>query len=312
MLKSIMLKLILQIVIIINLYGNEPISPIPLHNHINLEKAILGKALFFDTRLSKDNTTACVNCHDVSHGGADSNRVSIGFNGKEGNIQSPTVFNAKYNFKQFWNGRANNLYEQIDGPINNPVEHNMNAKMLEKKFNKLKKYKRKFLQIYGEPKIKYRYIVDAIVEFEKALTTPNSKFDKFLRGEDTLTKKEKNGYKLFKQYGCITCHNGINIGSNSFQRMGTFLKYKSIKKYPDRETITHKKVHNNVFKVPTLRNINLTAPYFHDGVTKTLKEAIITMAKYNLGIELLDEEVKDLTLFLNTLEGEKPKILDSK
>ena len=306
-----MLKFILFTSIIISLYAQEPISPIPLESGVNRDKAKLGKELFFDTLLSKDNSVACVNCHDVSQGGADSNVVSIGFNGKKGNIQSPTVFNARYNFKQFWNGRAKNLYEQVDGPINNPVEHNLDSKIVEQRVNNSKLYKKRFSDIYGISKIKYTHIVDAIVEFEKGLITPNAKFDKYLRGEIDLSDNEKNGYKLFKQYGCITCHNGINIGSNSFQKMGTFIEYKSKNSYPDKESITNKQIHYNVFKVPTLRNINLTAPYFHDGSAKTLTEAIDAMAKHNLGVELSKKEKKNLIDFLNTLEGEKPAILES-
>jgi len=306
-----MFKLLIFISIIINLYANEPISPIPLDSGIDIEKAKLGKILFFDTILSKDNSTACVSCHDVFQGGADSNIVSKGFNGMSGNIQSPTVLNARYNFKQFWNGRVDTLSEQVDGPIHNPVEHNLDSKLLEERLNNSKLYKELFLNIYKKFNIEYKDIVDAIVEFEKGLITPNSKFDKYLRGEIKLTKDEKNGYKLFKQYGCITCHNGINIGSNSFQKMGTFIEYESKNSYPDKEAITNKKIHHNVFKVPTLRNINLTAPYFHDGAAKTLKEAISIMAKHNLGVELSDDEIADLTLFLITLEGDKPKILES-
>jgi len=311
MLECEMLKLLLAILIFINLYADEPISPIPLDSGIDIEKAKLGKILFFDTILSRDNSTACVSCHDVFKGGADSRVVSFGFHGKKGNIQSPTVFNARYNFKQFWNGRVDTLAQQVNGPINNPVEHNMNPKLVEDRLNKSTYYKELFYKTYHISNIKYKDVVNAIVEFEKGLITPNSKFDKYLRGEVKLTPDEKNGYTLFKQYGCITCHNGINVGSNSFQKMGTFIEYKTKKSYPDREAVVDKKMYHNVFKVPTLRNINLTAPYFHDGATKTLDEAINVMAKHNLGVELSKKEVKDLRLFLNTLEGEKPAILES-
>ncbi len=306
-----MFKISILLFTIINIYANEPISPIPLDSGIDIEKAKLGKKLFFDTILSKDNSTACVSCHDVSQGGADSNTVSTGFGGKKGNIQSPTVFNARYNFKQFWNGRVDTLAQQASGPLNNPVEHNMNPKIIEKRLNNSKIYKKLFSKIYNISNIKYRYVIDAIVEFENGLITPNSKFDRYLRGELQLTSDEKNGYKLFKQYGCITCHNGINIGSNSFQKMGTFIEYDTTANYPDKKAITNKKIHHNVFKVPTLRNINLTAPYFHDGVAKTLSEAINIMAKHNLGVELSKKEVSDLKAFLLTLEGEKPTILES-
>jgi cytochrome c peroxidase len=288
----------------------EPITPLPKSVVSDEKKVRLGMLLFQDPILSKDNSTACISCHDIYKGGADSRIVSKGFDGKSGNIQSPTVFNAKYNFKQFWNGRANNLLEQADGPINNPAEHNMNPQEIEERLNASKHYKTKFKEAYEVDTIKYDLVLNAIVEFENTLITPNSKFDKYLRGEEDLDKEEKDGYILFKQYGCITCHNGLNIGGNSFQKMGTFTEYKNEKKFPDRSEVTNK-TFKNVFKVPTLRNIKLTAPYFHDGSAKTLKEAIITMAKYNLGIELEDDEIKKIIKFLNTLTGEKPQILES-
>ena len=305
-----MIKLLLTLFCITISYSNEPISPIPLENNINIKKAKLGQELFFDPILSRDNSTSCFSCHNVYNGGADTKVVSTGFANRKGSIQSPTVLNAKYNFKQFWNGRANNLLEQADGPLNNPVEHNMNPKEIEKRLNDSANYKKKFYEVYGTSTILYKQVLDAIVEFENALTTPNSKFDKFLRGEIQLTKDEKDGYILFKQNGCITCHNGVNIGGNSYQKMGTFLEYQSNNDYPDKSKISNKLNYKNVFKVPTLRNINLTAPYFHDGSAKTLKDAINTMAKYNLGIQLEDKEVDKIAAFLKTLDGELPKILE--
>lgn len=286
----------------------EPIIPIPKSVYINNEKALLGKNLFMDTILSRDNSTACVSCHNIYEGGADIRVVSQGFEGRKGNIQAPTVFNARYNFKQFWNGRANNLTEQADGPINNPAEHNMNSQEVEKRLNNSNEYKKSFKKVYGVKHITYKLVLDAIVEFENALITPNCKFDKYLRFEVPLSEEEKEGYILFKQYGCITCHNGLNIGGNSFQKMGTFIEYKNKAKYPDRSDIIDKRFYN-VFKVPSLRNISKTAPYFHDGSAKTLEEAVRTMAIHNLGIELKDKEIDKIVKFLKTLTGEKPEIL---
>lgn len=291
-------------------YADEAIMPIPLNEPINLEKAKLGKELFCDPILSRDNSTACVSCHNIYSGGADERVVSKGFHGAKGNIQAPSVLNAKYNFKQFWNGRASNLLEQADGPINNPAEHNMNPKEVEARVNASQIYKKTFKAVYGTSSITYALVLDAIVEFENALTTPNSKFDKYLRGQENLTKEEQEGYTLFKQYGCITCHNGINIGGNSFQKMGTFIPYNSKIKFPDKSAITHNPEDVNVFKVPTLRNIALTAPYFHDGSADTLQEALATMSRHNLGIELSEKETATMILFLKTLTGESPKILE--
>lgn len=287
----------------------EPISPLPVKINYNEQKALVGKELFLDPLLSRDNSTACVSCHDIYSGGADSKVVSRGFQGRKGNIQAPTVFNARYNFRQFWNGRANNLIEQADGPLTNPAEHNMDKKTILQRLNGSKKYKQAFKKIYGVAIIQYQNVLDAIVEFENALVTPNSKFDKYLRGEITLDNDEKKGYILFKQYGCITCHNGLNIGGNSFQKMGTFIEYKTPKKYPDRSEVTHTEDFVNVFKVPTLRNITLTAPYFHDASAKNLTEAVKTMAHHNLGIDIKEKDINKIIAFLKTLEGEKPEIL---
>jgi cytochrome c peroxidase len=306
------MKTFILLLIAISIFAREPISPIPTNIEIDFNKAKLGQKLFFDTILSKDNSTSCLSCHNVFDGGADSNIVSSGFANKKGNIQSPTVLNSRYNFKQFWNGRARNLTQQADGPINNPAEHNMDAKTVENRINDSREYKKVFKLVYGTSHITYKQVLDAIVEFENALTTPNSKFDKYLRGETQLTKDEKEGYILFKQNGCITCHNGINVGGNSFQKMGTFLEYELKSDYPDRSKITNNPSHKNVFKVPTLRNISKTAPYFHDGSAKTLKEALGIMAKHNLGIKLEDEEVNKMIAFLKALDGDLPKILEEK
>jgi cytochrome c peroxidase len=273
-------------------------------------KALLGKKLFFEKALSKDNTVCCNSCHVLSEGGADKHQVSLGVMGRKGNIQSPTVYNARYNFKQFWNGRARNLKEQADGPINNPHEQDMSPYLIEKRLNASKMYKNLFKKIYHTNKISYHEVINAIVEFEKTLITPNAKFDRYLRGEVKLSKKEKKGYTLFKQYGCITCHNGINIGGNSFQKMGTFFPYKTNSSYPDRADFTGNKRYKNVFKVPTLRNIALTSPYFHDGSAKTLLQAVQRMSHFNLGIEISKKDAEDIVAFLKTLTGEKPKILD--
>ncbi|MCD6259894.1 MAG: c-type cytochrome [Helicobacteraceae bacterium] len=291
--------------------AQEPILPIPKQSEIDHPKAKLGQELFMDTRFSSDNSTSCLSCHNVYEGGADSRDVSLGVGAQSGDIHSPTVLNARYNFRQFWNARAKDLVEQIDGPIHNPVEHNMDAKRVEKVLNESTSYQEKFQEIYGVQKILYSHFVDAIVAFENALYTPNAKFDKYLRGEVQLSEKEKEGYTLFKQNGCITCHNGINIGGNSLQKMGTFKEYKTPKIFPDRSFITKKESHKNVFKVPTLRNIALTAPYFHDASAKTLQEAVETMSHFNLGIRLSKEEVTSIVLFLNTLTGDTPSILES-
>jgi len=305
-----MLKLIIFITIFITINAKEPISPIPLGIDYDKEKALLGKRLFFDVILSKDKSVSCLSCHNVYDGGADSNSVSVGFDERKGNIQSPTVLNARYNFTQFWNGRAENLTEQADGPLMNPNEHNMNQKIIEKRMNNSVSYKKDFKKVFHINYIEYKFVLEAIVEFEKALTTPNARFDKYLRGEIELSTSERKGYKLFKHYGCITCHNGVNVGGNSFQKIGIFIEYTSDNKYPDRSTITHKKIDKNVFKVPTLRNIVKTAPYFHDASAKDLQVAIHSMSKHNLGIIIQNNDINCIIKFLESLTGEQAKILD--
>ena len=293
----------------LGLMGDEPIRPLPQTADYDHAKAALGGELFSDTTLSRDKTVACLTCHSFNYGGADPRPVSVGINGLKGNIQSPTVYNARYNFKQFWNGRADSLLEQAGGPIHNPVEMGMDGAIVEERLNGDAAYRAEFKEVYGTDRISYEQVIDAITEFEKALVTPNSRFDRYLRGEIALTPLEMKGYNRFKAYGCVTCHNGINIGSNSFQKMGLFVPYKYEGSVPDRYAVTKNEAHKNVYKVPTLRNIELTAPYFHDASAKTLTEAVKTMSYHNLGTDLDDEDVKAIVAFLKTLTGEEPKVL---
>ncbi len=302
-----MQKLFIIFIFVASCLANDPIIPIPQKIEYNEKKALLGRELFFDTSLSRDNSVACISCHNIYNGGADARAVSVGFEGKKGNIQSPSVLNAVFNFRQFWNGRAKDLYEQAEGPLNNPVEHNMTPALIEQRLKADPKYKKKFETLYKEG-VTYKNAIDAIVEFEKALITPNSKFDLYLQKKAKLSAKEKHGYTLFRQLGCISCHNGVNLGGNSFAKIGMFTPYENINDYPDRYAITHNPLDRNVFKVPTLRNIALTAPYFHDASQKTLKDAIKAMGFYNLGIELDKEEIDAIEAFLKTLTGELPEI----
>ena len=304
-------QLFFLLFLVSSLFALEPIAPVPVTlDNIDLPKAKLGRMLFLDPSLSSDQTVSCHSCHSFEHGGADPRGVSVGVENREGGIQSPTVYNSRYNFKQFWNGRATDLKEQANGPITAHVQMNMSPEKIEARLNQNATYQEAFKKVYGVERIVMKDVVDAIVEFENALVTPNSRFDRYLRGEIQLSEDEKNGYEKFKSLGCITCHNGINVGSNTFQKMGLFRKYPHHKKYQDRYALTNKEYHKNVYKVPTLRNINLTAPYFHDASAKTLEEAITTMARYNLGITISKKDIALLTSFLKSLEGERPAILD--
>ena len=281
----------------------QPIKPV---SGIDTDKALLGKTLFFDTSLSKDNTISCASCHKSEHGWADDVALSIGVYNRKGNINSPTVLNAVYNFKQFWNGRSDTLEEQAKGPLHNDFEMDMDKALLEKRINSNPAYKKSFKEIYGVKTIHFDNILDAIAEYEKTLTTKDSKFDLYLKGKASLTKLEEKGYENFRTFGCITCHNGMNIGGNSFQKMGIVIPYTNC--VSDRFEITKRKFDRCVYKVPSLRNISKTAPYFHDGSAKTLQDAIKTMAFHNLGFEPEIEEVKAIEMFLRTLDADVREI----
>ncbi len=288
--------------------GSEPIQPIPRHLEYDRSKADLGFLLFLDPKLSEDGSIACVSCHSFDHGGADPRPVSIGVHGKKGAANAPTVYNAYFNFRQFWNGRAKNLKEQADGPIHDSMEMAMNDKKITAYLRSNPLYNKTFRHIYHR-EAAFEDALDALAEFEKALYTPDCRFDRYLREEAKLTPLQKKGYRLFKRLGCITCHNGINIGGNSFQKMGLIIPYPWSPNNPDRYTLTRNPIDKNVYKVPTLRNIVLTAPYFHDGSAPTLKKALQKMAYHNLGFDLKEDEIQALIAFLETLTGKQPDIL---
>ncbi|AXX91071.1 cytochrome B6 [Malaciobacter molluscorum LMG 25693] len=304
--------LIIFFLVINTLNCKELILPINSEINYNIQKALLGKKLFFDKRLSKDNTISCASCHDISNGGADNKDFSIGINNRKGNVNSPTVLNSKYNFTQFWNGRARDLKEQINGPVHNPMEMGSTLDKIIDKISTDNYYKKQFELIYKQGLTK-KSLVDAIAEFENALITPDSRFDKYLKGDKkALNKDEIKGYNLFKQNGCISCHNGVNIGGNLFQKMGILKEYKSKIDNLGRYNITKDEEDKNYFKVPTLRNIDKTAPYFHDASAKTLHDAVSVMMEYQLGIEPNEDEVNKIVKFLKTLDGQTPKIMDEK
>ncbi|WP_434580531.1 cytochrome-c peroxidase [Sulfurimonas sp. NW15] len=291
------------------LTANEPITPLPQSVQVNQAKAKLGQALFFDPILSHDNTISCASCHDLYNGGDDGLKFSFGIQGQEGSVNAPTVYNAVFNFRQFWDGRAKNLQEQAIGPIENPVEMGSSFEEIIPKLKK-SKYKKLFDAIYNDG-ITKNNITDAIAEYEKTLITPNSRFDIYLRGDKSaLTQKEKEGYALFKSKGCVSCHHGENIGGNLYNKFGIFNEPNS--EWLGRYNITHKERDKYFFKVPSLRNIARTAPYFHDGRTYDLKKAVEIMSQYQLGRHITKEEIAKITAFLQSLNGELPKNIEPK
>lgn len=290
-------------------YAFEPISPIPRHVEYDRSKALLGKKLFSEPRLSRDGAISCQSCHSFESGGADPRTVSTGVYARQGALNSPTVYNSYFNFRQFWNGRAPNLIEQAKGPLHSTLEMDMSPARIEKILNSDQEYAQLFKAVYATDAIKFDQVVDAIAEFEKALFTPDSKFDLYLRGESELSKDEKSGYVLFKSLGCISCHNGVNIGGNSYQYLGAVNPIDK-ELTGDRFDISKDPFDKNRFKVPGLRNIELTGPYLHDGSQKTLAEVLDIMAFHNLGFKLSASESMLLEAFLKTLTGKRPTILE--
>lgn len=277
------------------------ILPIPQNIEVDRKKALLGKELFFDSKLSIDETISCATCHDLENGGDDGLRVSVGVKGAMGELNAPTVLNSVFNFRQFWDGRAKDLKEQASGPIENPIEmaHDLNNLVYKLENSD---YSSKFFSVYKDGVTKEN-IVDAIAEFEKTLITPNSRFDKYLLGDkNAITSYEKEGFEIFKNKGCITCHHGINIGGNHYNIFGAVVDVNNVQL--GRFNVTKNEDDKFYFKVPTLRNIELTSPYFHDGREYDLKNAVKTMALVQLGRPMYDDEIDKIVAFLKTLTGE--------
>ena len=289
---------------------NWAITPIPETHQLNKDIVALGKLLFFDTRLSKNNSVSCASCHNLHNGGVDGLVVSSGIHNQTGTINAPTVLNSSLNFKQFWNGRAETLEDQIEGPINNPLEMDSSWPQVILKLKQRARYQAKFNSLYPTSGITQNNIKNAIATYERSLLTPNSAFDLFLKGQkDALTVSEKKGYRLFIDYGCIACHQGVNVGGNMFEKMGVMHDYIADRGKPTeadlgRYLLTKQEQHKYEFKVPSLRNIELTSPYFHDGQTKTLASAVQKMAYYQLDVELQKNEIDLIVSFLKTLTGQ--------
>ncbi|HEC16629.1 MAG TPA: cytochrome-c peroxidase [Sedimenticola sp.] len=290
--------------------GKEPIQPIAPVKVIDLAMAELGKKLYFDPRLSKSGFISCNSCHNLSMGGTDNLQTSIGHKWNQGPINAPTVLNSSLNLAQFWDGRAKDLKEQAGGPIANPGEMAFTHELAVEVLASIPGYVTEFTQVFGSGKIDIDGVTQAIAEFEKTLVTPNSRFDKWLMGdENAINDTELAGYELFKQSGCVACHNGPAVGGSSYQKMGVVAPYKTASKAEGRIAVTGNEADRFKFKVPTLRNVELTYPYFHDGGAATLAEAVDTMGRLQLGKTFTDEEKSKIVAFLKTLTGEQPSFL---
>ena len=273
----------------------------------------LGRALFHDPILSKDGTVSCATCHDLASGGDDGLRVSVGIDGREGPINAPTVFNAGFNFKQFWDGRAKTLETQIDGPVQNPVEMGNLWPEVVAELYQDDGYPAQFAAIYPDG-VTRKNVKNAIAEFVKSLITPNSRFDRWLEGDEgAITPLEKQGYALFKDYGCASCHQGANVGGNMFQVFGVLNDYfKRRGDITDADlglyNTTGNEEDRHSFKVPSLRMAAFTAPYLHDGSAETLRDAVDAMFEFQLGREAPDEDKDAIVAFIKTLAGESKEL----
>lgn len=277
------------------------------------EKIALGKKLYYDARLSKDGNKSCNSCHNLENYGVDNLPFSPGDKGKLGGRNSPTVLNAAFHFVQFWDGRAKDVEEQATGPILNPLEMAIpSAAFLEKRLNGIDEYKTEFKKVFPSSKqITISDIAKAIGAFERTLVTP-SRFDEYLEGKvDALSEHEKKGLAKFIDKGCITCHAGAQIGGNMFQKFGIYRPYweatGSQKKDEGKFEATDLDADKYFFKVPSLRNIEKTWPYFHDGSVEHLENAVSIMGEVQLNKKLSKEDVNDIVVFLKSLTGEVPK-----
>lgn len=285
----------------------EPIQPVPAAKVKNPAMVELGKKLYFDPRLSMSGFISCNSCHNLSMGGTDNLKTSIGHNWQQGPINSPTVLNSSMNLAQFWDGRAKDLKEQAGGPIANPGEMAFTHELAISVLDSIPAYRAEFQKVFKKKAIDIDMVTDAIAAFEETLVTPDSRFDKWLKGDKkALTKVELRGYQLFKDSGCTACHYGPAIGGTSFQKMGLVEEYDTQNKAQGVAGLTGKDADRMKFKVPTLRNVELTYPYFHDGEADTLEKAVDIMGRLQVGRAFSPQEIDDIVAFLKTLTGRQP------
>jgi cytochrome c peroxidase len=292
--------------------SNEPISPITITTPADPAKVALGRTLFEDRRLSKGSAVSCSSCHSRAAGGADGLQTSIGINGLRTLRNAPSIFNAALNFRQGWDGRSESLEQQTHAVVHDSTVMASSWAEILSKLQADPAMVQRFKSVYTDG-LQIKNIADALVTYERSLTTPNSRFDKYLRGDKSaLTVEEVRGYGLFKSNGCVACHQGVGVGGNMFQTFGVMGErgaYMKDRGDPDpkdkgRYNRTGLEADRFVFKVPSLRNVALTAPYLHDGSAKTLEEAVDVMFKYQLGRTPDPQDVAAIVKFLKTLTGE--------
>ena len=299
-------------------------------NPLSVKKILLGKELFFDTLLSKDKDISCASCHILQEGGDDNIPAATGYRGRVNpfHLNSPTVLNSALAKAEFWNGRAKDVEEQAGGPIQAPFEMNMTPKEVVERLKKVPSYKTEFQDVFakelkeGEDAISFKNVKKAIGAYERTLLTRGD-YDRFLEGDNlAMSKKAKKGLAHFINYGCKGCHTGMSVGGQSLQKfpLRGYIDWLNISVLPDIKLKNQGfpfentggflgKDDHKLFRVPILRNITKTAPYFHNGAVKDLKEVIRIMGKHQIGVDFTKEEVEDILAFFKTLEG---KIVDYK
>lgn len=290
--------------------GDGPLQPLPAAPDLDPDRVELGRRLFHDPLLSADGSVACASCHPLERGGADGLVVSRGIGDRPGSINTPSVLAAALQFRQFWDGRATTLEDQIDGPLQHPDEMGSTWPQILEKLGATREYAAAFEASYADG-ISPASVKNAIATFERSLAYRSSRFDRFLRGDATALKPaERRGYELFLELGCVGCHQGAAVGGNMFQRIGVLGDYfearggKLTRADYGRFNVTGAEEDRHVFKVPSLRNVALTAPYFHDASAATLPDAIRTMARFQLGREIPQDEVNAIAAFLGTLTAD--------
>ncbi len=298
-----------------SLFKSIPETPPELENNqLTQEKVELGKMLYFEPRLSASNLISCNTCHNLGTGGVDIQETSVGHAWQKGPRNAPTVLNSVFNVAQFWDGRAKDLAEQAKGPIQATVEMSSTPDRVVATLNSMPQYIDLFKKAFPKDQnaVSFDNTVKAIEAFEATLLTPNSQFDQYLKGDqNALNSKEKEGLRLFIDRGCAGCHNGVNLGGNGYFPFGLVQKPGAEilpPKDKGRFMVTKTPSDQYVFKVPTLRDIELTPPYFHSGKVWSLKQAVGIMGSAQLGIELTEGDIDKITAFLITLTGNQPKV----
>jgi len=297
-------------------------APAPADNPTTEAKVELGKMLFMDPRFSSTGTVSCNSCHNVMEGGDDSRSVSMGVHGKTGGRNAPTVWNSAFHSVQFWDGRAPLLEDQAKGPVANPVEMGMqDVDTAMDRVRKIPGYKAYFDKAFGENSMTVDNAARAVAAFERTLITPNSAYDRYVKGDKTaMSEQQVRGMDKFASSGCTSCHSGaafngpqMKLGEGFFTRFPTFTDSEYVAQYKladdkGRQEVTGNEADANMFRTQTLRNITDTAPYFHNGSVNDLAEAVRVMAKTQLNRDLPDADVKDIVAFLGALTGEYPEI----